>query len=42
MAPGYEIADKSGVPVVMKLKKSLYGLLQSPKNWFGTMDHHLA
>ena len=42
MAPGYEIADKSGVPVVMKLKKSLYGLPQSPKNWFGTMDHHLA
>ena len=26
----------------MKLKKSLYGLRQSPKNWFGTMNHHLA
>ena len=26
MAPGYETYDKSGVPFVMKLKKSLYGL----------------
>jgi len=26
----------------MKRKKRLYGLRQSPKNWFGTMDHHLA
>ena len=42
MAPGYEIADKSGVPLVMKLKKSLYGLRQSPNNWLGTLDHHLA
>ena len=26
----------------MKLEKSLYGLRQSPKNWFSTMDHHLG
>ena len=26
IAPGYETYDKSGVPFVMKLKKSLYGL----------------
>ena len=42
MAPGYETYDKSGVPFEMKLKKSLYGLRQSPKNWFGTMDNHLS
>ena len=27
---------------MMKLKKSLYDLRQSPKNWFGTMDDHLS
>ena len=42
MTPGYKTYDKSGVPFVMKLKKSLYGLRQSPKNWFGTMDDHLS
>ena len=42
MAPGYEIADNSGAPLVMKLNNSLYGLRYSPRNWFGTMDHHLA
>ena len=42
MAPAYETCDMSGVPFVMKLKKSLYGLRQSPKNWFGTMDDHLS
>ena len=42
MAPGYETYDKSGIPFVMKLKKSLYGLRPSPKNWFGTMDDHLS
>ena len=29
MAPGYETYDKPGIPFVMKLKKSLYGLRQS-------------
>ena len=42
MAPGYETYDKSGDPFVMKLEKSLYGLQQSPKNWFSTMDDHLS
>ena len=35
MAPG-------GVPLAMKLKKILYGLRQSPKNWSSTMDHRLG
>ena len=42
MVPGYETYDKSGVPFVMKLKKGIYGLRQSPKNSFGTMDDHLS
>ena len=42
MAPGYEVADKSGVPLVMKLKKGLYYLRQSPRNRLGAKDHHLA
>ena len=42
MAPGYETNDKAGVPLVMKLKKSLYDLQQSPKDWLGTMDVELA
>ena len=42
MAPGYETYDKSGVPFVTKLKKSLCDLRQSPKNWFGTMDDHIS
>ena len=42
MAPGYETNDEAGVPLVMKFKKSLYCLKQSPKNWFRTMDVELA
>ena len=42
MAPVYETYDMSGVPFVMKLKKSLYALRQSPENWFGTMNDHLS
>ena len=42
MVPGYETNDEAGVPLVMKLKKNLYGLRQSPKYWFGTMDVKLA
>ncbi|CAB1119606.1 unnamed protein product [Ectocarpus sp. CCAP 1310/34] len=33
-AKGYEIMDEvTGLPLVMKLKKSLYGLKQSPRNF---------
>ena len=42
MTPGYEINDKTRVAFAMKLKKSLYGLRQSPKTWFGPMDVKLA
>ena len=38
MAPGNEINDKTGVPLVTKPKKNLYDLRQSSKNWFGTDD----
>ena len=38
MVPGYETYDKGDVHFVMKLKKSLYGLRQSPTNWFGTRN----
>ena len=31
IVPGYERSNESGVPLVMKLKKILYGLRQSPK-----------
>ena len=42
MAPGCEHNKESGVPLVMKLNKSLYGFRQSPTNWFSTTDHHLG
>lgn len=38
-APGYEIMGKeSGLALVMKLKKCLYGLRQSPRNFNNTFD----
>ena len=36
--PGFETQGKNGVPLVMKLGKSLYGLAQSSGNWFHTID----
>ena len=42
MAPGYERSNESGVPFVMRLKKNLYSLRQSPKNQFSTIGHYLA
>ena len=42
MAPGYEEFDGNGVPMVMRLLKSLYGLRQSPSNWWRTLDGHLV
>ena len=41
-APGYEENNPiSGEPQVMKLKRSLYGLRQSPVNWFNTINDKL-
>ena len=42
MVPGYERTNVSGVPLIMKPKKILFGLRQSSKNWFSTMDRHLG
>ena len=42
MAPGYEEFSNDGVPTVMKLLKSLYGLRQSPRCWYGTVDKHVV
>ena len=40
--PGYESLDATTRrPKVMKLKKSLYGLRRSPRNWFNTIDNSL-
>ena len=36
--PGFVTQGKNGVPFMMKLRKSLYGLAQSPGNWFHTID----
>lgn len=40
--PGFEVKDKDGGELVMKLEKSLYGLAQSPGNWFNTIDPALV
>ena len=37
-APGFERTDKDGVQLLMKLGKSLYGLAQSPGNWWKTIN----
>ena len=37
-APGFERTDKDGVQLLVKLRKSLYGLAQSPGNWWKTID----
>ncbi|CAM9682894.1 unnamed protein product, partial [Sphacelaria rigidula] len=43
MAPGYEENDPvTKVPLVMKLRKSFYGLRQSPLNWWNRMDKCLG
>ena len=42
-APGYEILDtETGRPLVMKLKKSIYGLRQSPRKWGTTFAKGIA
>ena len=40
--PGFEVKDKDGRELVMKLEKSLHGLAQSPGNWFNTIDPALV
>ena len=42
MPSEYERSNKTGVPLVMKLRKCLYGLRQSPKDWFGTINQCLG
>ena len=42
MAPGYEKFSNDGVPMVMRLLKSLYGVRQSPRCWYGTVDEHVV
>ena len=38
MAPEYKELDENGVLLVMRLLKSLYGIHQSPTNWWNTID----
>ena len=42
MAPGYEEFSNEGLPIVMWLLKSHYGLRQSPRCWYGTVDEHVV
>ena len=39
---GYEIKGKNNETLVWKLKKSLYGLKQSGRNWSDTLNLHLS
>ena len=41
MAPGFVQFTNDGVRYVMDLQKSLYGLAQSPRNWWKTIDPKL-
>ena len=42
MAPGYEEFNNDGVPMLMRLLESLYGLRQSPRYWCGAVDEHVV
>ncbi|CAN0212989.1 unnamed protein product, partial [Laminaria digitata] len=42
-APGHELTDAAiGVPIVVKLKRSLHRALQSPAQWRDTIDNVAA
>ena len=42
MTPGYEEFNNDGVPMVVRLLKNIYGLRQSPRCWYGTVDEHVV
>ena len=42
MAPGYEEFNNDGVPMLMRLLESLYGLRQSSRYWCGAVDEHVV
>ena len=42
MTPGYEEFSNDGVTMATRLLKSLYGLRQSPRCWYGTVDEHMV
>ena len=42
MAPGYEEFNNDGVPTVIRLFKSLYGLRQSPRCCYDTVGEHVV
>lgn len=41
-AEGFEVQSKTGEKLVYKLKKSLYGLKQSGRNWNNVLHNHLV
>lgn len=41
-AEGFEVQSKNGEKLVYKLKKSLYGLKQSGRNWNNMLHNHLV
>jgi hypothetical protein len=42
MPPGFKKYDENGEPLVLLLKRSLYGLVQSPRNWSNTLHEFLV
>ena len=42
MAPGYKEFDDNGMPMVLRFLKSIYGLRQSPRCWYSTVDEYVA
>ena len=40
MTPGHKEFDDKRVPIVMRLLKSVDGLQQRPRCWYGVVDEH--